>query len=626
MIPAFNHVHTLLFVLFFSCSVLSAQTNISGTINQYSEVSSIDYSGNSIKVFEPGLFAVGDRVLLIQMQGASINESDDDAFGDVLAYDGAGNYELARVCDIVGGSLVLENELINSDYTTAGLQLITVPEYEDAVVTAELTGEAWDGTTGGVVALSVTNDLTLDAPINMDGKGFRGGAFENNASNCSFIIPVFSYFYATPTDGGGRKGESVAPFINAKEYGRGAQAGGGGGGNDHNSGGGGGANAGAGGVGGESISPSLFACSGRFPGEGGKVPTLTADRFFLGSGGGAGDGNNFVGTSGGNGGGIVLIFAGSLTVGASASISANGIAAANTTGGDGGGGGGAGGSIYLEAGSVSGTPVLSASGGKGADVDNSGTDRCFGPGGGGGGGLIRTNTMLPTGNLLVAGGLPGESLNTIATDCTGETGSLAGGNGLVLNDAVPEGTTISAACQSLPVRWQDIALRQQAKTTILSWSVAEQVNNDYFTVERSADGQTFTELARVAATSANNYDLTDPDPLSGYSFYRVKQTDYDGRYSYSPTVSSRRAYTELRLYPNLVRSGQTVTLELPDAMSDGKATISFLDQSGRNVRQETRFLSEVLQLETTGLSAGVYLVNLRNEQLNWTGRLVIRRP
>ena len=216
------------FLLLFWGVSLSGQTNISGVINQYSSVSSIDYPGNSVTVSDPGFFAVGDEVLLIQMQGADILESNLSTFGDVSSMGGAGSYELATVCDVAGSTVILENNLVNADYDPAGqLQLITVPEYTDATVNAELTGQAWNGTSGGVLALSVTNELTLDAPINMDGKGFRGGDFENAISNCTWIIPVNNYFYDTPNDGGGKKGESIAAYITSKEYGRGAQAAGG---------------------------------------------------------------------------------------------------------------------------------------------------------------------------------------------------------------------------------------------------------------------------------------------------------------------------------------------------------------------------------------------------------------
>lgn len=626
MINSCCRLSGLFTLLVFWCVGLTAQTNISGTINQYSSVNSIDYPGNSITVADPGFFAVDDQVLLIQMQGATIDETNSSSFGDVTTLGGAGNYELVTVCDITGNVVILENELVHSDYDPAGqLQLVTVPVYTDATVTAELTGQAWDGATGGVVAVSVTNNLTLNAPINMDGKGFRGGAFENAISNCNFIIPVLSYFYDTPNDGGGKKGESIATYISAKEYGRGAQAAGGGGGNDHNSGGGGGANAGAGGVGGDDVSTGAFNCDGEFPGRGGKVPSLNSDRIFPGSGGGAGDGNNNVGTSGGDGGGIILIFTNTLTVGASASISANGIAAANTAGGDGAGGGGAGGSIYLEASSVSGTPVLSAIGGNGGDVDNGGANRCFGPGGGGGGGLIRTNVTLPMPSLMVAGGLPGESLNTSFGACTGFTGSAAGSAGVVLNEAAPSGTTLSLACSTLPVSWQGVYLDLQPKVTVVSWLVADQVDNNYFTVERSVDGRSFEMLGRAAATEATSYTYSDHEPLPGTSFYRVQQTDFDGSYSYSSVVTSQRAYPEIRLYPSLAKAGTEVKFELPEALHDGHVTVSMLDQNGREVWRKLVSGDAVQPLETNDLPEGMYFVNLRSEQVNWTGRFSIVR-
>ncbi|MEM9260363.1 MAG: T9SS type A sorting domain-containing protein, partial [Bacteroidota bacterium] len=529
------------------------------------------------------------------------------------------------ICDVSGTSIVFENNLVHSDYSTAGqLQLITVPTYDFAVVTAELSGQAWDGTTGGVLAFFVKSSLTLDAPINMDGKGFRGGAFENAISNCNFLSQVDDYFYNTPNDGGGKKGESIAPYIVGREYGRGAQAAGGGGGNDHNRGGGGGANAGAGGLGGEDISTSFFNCDGEYPGVGGKIPSLTADRIFLGSGGGAGDGNNNVGTSGGNGGGIILILTSTLTVGAAASISASGEDVPITTGGDGAGGGGAGGSIVLQANSVIGTPILSVSGGKGGDVDNENANRCFGPGGGGGGGLIRTNASLTPTSLVVLGGLAGESLNTSASGCTGATGSAAGGTGTIASLAVPMGTAIADACLSLPVSWQSIELDQLAKSNRLNWVVSDQVDNDFFSVERSVDGIAFTILGRVSATTAEEYTFTDDAPLSGQSFYRVRQTDFDGNFSYSPVVSSTRAEESLKLFPNLARAGQRVRVQIPDNLLQIPSTLRLIDMTGRELqRREWANLSATLHLETTGLPAGLYLVQFSNSQAKWTARMTV---
>lgn len=612
----------VLFVVLTGC--LLGQTNISGTINQYSSVSAVDYPGNSVTVSDPSPFAIGAQVLLIQMQGATINQTNSNSFGDISAYNGAGNYELAVICEVSGNNIVFENDLVHSDYSAAGqLQLVTVPTYDAAVVTAELSGQAWDGTTGGVLALFVKSDLTLDAPISMDGKGFRGGALENANSSCNFFLPVSDYFYNTPDDGGGRKGESIAPYITNREYGRGAQAAGGGGGNDHNSGGGGGANAGAGGRGGENYNINFFQCNGDFPGEGGKVPALTTSKIFAGSGGGAGDSNNNAGTSGGNGGGIILIITNSLTVGASATISADGESVPITTGGDGAGGGGAGGSIILQANSISGTPTLSASGGNGGDVDNENLNRCFGPGGGGGGGLIRTNTSLLGSSLLVNGGNAGSSTNSADSSCPGTIIAQNGNTGTVTGDAVPTGSSLSAACLALPVSWQSIKLDQQAKTNLLSWAVSEQVNNDYFRVERSADGSSFTTLVQVLATTAETYHYSDEMPLSGQSFYRVRQTDFDGRFSFSPVVSSTRLGEGLKLFPNLARAGQRVRVQVPVDLLQIPSTLRLIDMAGRELQRQELANPGTLHLETTGLPAGLYLVHFGNSQAKWTARLTV---
>jgi hypothetical protein len=604
---------------------LNGQTNISGIINQYSTVSSVNYPANAVTVADPALFVVGDQVLLIQMQGATIDETNTSSFGNVSSIGGAGSYELATVCDVSGNTLTLENSLVNADYNPAGkLQVVTVPEYSDARVTAELTGEAWNGFSGGVLALSVTNELILDAPILMNGKGFRGGDFENATSNCSFISEVDDYFYSTPNDGGGKKGESIAEYVNNKEYGRGPQASGGGGGNDHNSGGGGGANAGAGGAGGNNISTSFLNCDGEYPGTGGNVPLLSSNRIFLGGGGGAGEGNNGVGTSGGHGGGIVLIFTNTLRVSTSALITSNGLAAANTIGGDGAGGGGAGGSIYLEANAVIGTPILSVAGGKGGDVDNGGNSRCFGPGGGGGGGLIRTN-VSPSIVTVVDGGMAGESRNSSFAACTGFTGSSTGGTGVVTNETVPSGTVLSPICLSLPVTWQEVFLDLEPKVTKVIWSVSEQESNDFFSVERSQDGRNYEELARVSATASLSYYFTDRTPLNGYSFYRIRQTDFDGTSSFSPMVSSYRNHPEVRLFPSPANPGEIINLVIPEASRAGLVSLRIVDQNGRDLRRQLMLNETGGTITTHDLPPGLYFVNILNERINWTGKLLIGR-
>jgi hypothetical protein len=165
----------------------------------------------------------------------------------------------------------------------------------------------------------------------------------------------------------------------------------------------------------------------------------------------------------------------------------------------------------------------------------------------------------------------------------------------------------------------------RSKVTLVTWSVADQVDNDYFTVERSEDGRNFHALGRAAATEATSYSFTDREPLAGNSFYRIQQTDFDGRFSFSPVVKSQRVYPEARLYPSLAKAGETVKLELPEVLQNSNVTVSLLDRNGREIWRKSTPGDAVQSLETADLPAGLYLVNLRNERMNWTGRLVIVR-
>jgi hypothetical protein len=73
------------------------------------------------------------------------------------------------------------------------------------------------------------------------------------------------------------------------------------------------------------------------------------------------------------------------------------------------------------------------------------------------------------------------------------------------------------------------------------WTTATEINNDYFTVERSKDAIHFEKVGVVQGAGNSNqildYELYDDDPLSGVSYYRLKQTDFDGKFSFSNIVA-----------------------------------------------------------------------------------------
>jgi len=89
----------------------------------------------------------------------------------------------------------------------------------------------------------------------------------------------------------------------------------------------------------------------------------------------------------------------------------------------------------------------------------------------------------------------------------------------------------------LPIDLIDFKADAREKHVDLTWRTANEINNDYFTLERSQDGLSFEELAEIDGAGNSNIELSysyqDKNPYYGVSYYRLKQTDFDGSVSYS---------------------------------------------------------------------------------------------
>ncbi|MFH0864555.1 MAG: T9SS type A sorting domain-containing protein [Bacteroidota bacterium] len=94
---------------------------------------------------------------------------------------------------------------------------------------------------------------------------------------------------------------------------------------------------------------------------------------------------------------------------------------------------------------------------------------------------------------------------------------------------------------TLPVELTDFTAIADDEGVNIAWQTASETNNDFFTIEKSTDGLTFVNTAVVDgagnSNSLQNYSVKDYYPYDGVSYYRLKQTDYDGQYSYSSVVA-----------------------------------------------------------------------------------------
>ncbi len=415
------------------------------TINAYAAVLAFDICTNTITVSDATRFNAGDTVLMIQMKGAIIDTSNTAAFGTILDYGNAGNYEFNYISAKSGNQLTFLNKLTrNYDIPDGVVQLVRVPKYKAGYFSGGLVPLAWDGATGGIVCVYASLSVTSVENFDATGRGFRGATGYNaayNAANCT----QNNYYYPASSQYAALRGESIGSVPQNMTKGKGSLAGGGGGGNSHNSGGGGGGNGGAGGQGGYQ-SDSCNAAAFNNGGIGGKSlqynPTI--NKIFMGSGGGAGhmDNTNSFAAPGGAGGGIIIILTEALEM-FEELIQANGedgwgCSSPNCS--DGNSGGGAGGTILLSYANVIGNLFVETKGGKGADMFGpilpGGRT---GPGGGGGGGTFLTTAGSLTANVtpIASGGASG----VIQQDANNSWGATTGSAGInIFNWVVPYDT------------------------------------------------------------------------------------------------------------------------------------------------------------------------------------------
>jgi gliding motility-associated-like protein len=425
--------------------------NISNIINAYTPVLAFNPCNNSLTVENANAYFAGDTVLMIQMKGAEINESNNASFGSIIDYHNAGNYEFNIIKAKTGNLIELKYRITRQyDIPNGKVQLIRVPYYASPIVTGTLTCLPWDGNKGGVLVLNARDTITLNAKINVSGKGFLGGAGFNSSNP---VLNCFEneYIYSSTSQViAGLKGESIASLASSVIRGKGSPASGGGGGLGHNSGGGGGANAGSGGFGGyqlDNCGSSPF--DNRGVGGRALVYSSATNKIFLGGGGGAGnaDNPNNYNPTGGNGGGIIIINANFLNSNGNL-IEANGdngIACtipANPDCHDGMPGGGGGGSVLLNVNQFIGNSIVQKKGGNGANMTSSvSTVGRIGPGGGGGGGLlfIKSPSLPGSINSINAGGING----FLTLDGNNPYGATSGTTGLNLfNLIIPIDTVL----------------------------------------------------------------------------------------------------------------------------------------------------------------------------------------
>lgn len=186
----------------------------------------------------------------------------------------------------------------------------------------------------------------------------------------------------------------------------------------------------------------------------------------------------------------------------------------------------------------------------------------------------------------------------------------------------------------LPIELLSFKAEAGQKLVNISWSTASEINNDFFTVQRSQDGVTFFPIGEIDgagnSTTVLNYSFPDNNPYFGLAYYRLKQTDFDGNYSYSAIEAIDFSDEEFAftIFPN-PNNGSTINIAFSSDLNR-ELSVSIYDAKGKKSYSNIIFIQDnsggsiYVITPANGLASGIYTMQAISKQLIYNKKLIVR--
>lgn len=186
--------------------------------------------------------------------------------------------------------------------------------------------------------------------------------------------------------------------------------------------------------------------------------------------------------------------------------------------------------------------------------------------------------------------------------------------------------TVNCVTNPLPIQLTEFNIKKEGNISLIYWTTQTETNNDYFIVERSIDGKIFEEISKIkGAGNSNqtiNYQITDYQPYYGINYYRLKQVDFDGTYSYSEIKAltfEDKALSGLYFYDNYLYISSNESLY--------NTTIEIYDLRGRlilmkNINTDNK--EEKIEIPYN-LENGVYFASIRSTEFQKSFKFVVNK-
>lgn len=222
---------------------------------------------------------------------------------------------------------------------------------------------------------------------------------------------------------------------------------------------------------------------------------------------------------------------------------------------------------------------------------------------------------------ISAGSISGAGNTSCGSTNTCPTFNVSGSCG-------PAGSGLCAE-SALPIELLSFGVYESNGMMRVNWATASEINNDYFTLERSSDGLSYQSIATVAGAGNSSeeleYSYVDRNPLFGRSYYRLKQTDFDGASeTFAPVAVDFTSLSNGDItFTNPVRSGEEVTVYANTDETENLKLIVFNMVGEKIIDQNFSGVSYSFQLDAD-VRPGIYFVKISSVSTEKTGRLVVR--
>lgn len=172
---------------------------------------------------------------------------------------------------------------------------------------------------------------------------------------------------------------------------------------------------------------------------------------------------------------------------------------------------------------------------------------------------------------------------------------------------------------ALPVKFQSFnANLQKDNSVLLNWNTTAEYNSSHFEVERSADSKIWSKIGQLDAQGNSqietNYQMIDEAPFTGTMYYRIKQVDVDGQFTYTSVEHVTKTETnDITLYPNPCN----MILNISNLESEQPSTIEIYSMDGRRVlAEQSQNVNHKINVNT--LAKGTYILRVFNSEKTFT--------